>query len=1443
LGGGETIRLFDLEIGVNIVAKNVAKQLRSLEDQGRDTDRALEGVGDGAERGQKKATGAFGKIARGLRTLRSDAAKGADFTVTADLDDAGLKSGIADLKRTTASADDTVHVGVDFDKNRLSEASAGFGELSGKIREFRTVSGAVAGIPALIAAIGGAVPLVTALAGAVGQLAIGLGQGLAGAAAIGGTAVAGAAAGLKIYAAALSSTITASREAYEATHEHRMELIEQRRQQILSTNASLAFNKQLDRSSIAWTRVQAAIGRAAFPTFTRELRAWTGLMPQLQKPLMDLVTGVTRIGGALSESLRTGQNFARLRDVLAFVARQGNLAAGAISNLVRTGLLIANQLIPYADRLSLAVAGLVSDFQRFAESERGTRALVGVFALLNTRMTQVFKIAGNLGAALYGVFRGLNFGGQVSALMRALVGVTAEFARVMEKGNGARLAISRFMAASRPALIAVWNLTKTVVREFGLLAGNLVKAGQQGGKIGTLATVVNSLSAAVRPLRILLQDTFIGLGPVLAKLIPEVAKLAGTFLGTTGPLQTFLSTVTRVLSLFNRLPTPVKNAVASLVALKAIMSGLGLSGLVGGIGRTVSSLATLRAASASAAASQRALALAQGQAAGASAASGAAAAASAGRVGFFARAGGVAATAARGLGIALRFMLGPWGLLITAVSVGAVLIYKNWDKVKAAGAALVNWYQKNFPKTSATISRVFNTAKRLVSGFISGGLKLLQRIAASVVAWFVDHWPEINRVIVTALRGAGRAISAMTLPLRLLIKGAAAVVSWFVRHWPEISKTAQNIASGVARTLTNMKNGAVSWVKSLVGAVVNFWKNRIWQPIANFVVEKKEGILSTISNLRSGLEGAWESIRSAASSAWEAIGKSIVDPISDAYDSVVDFIDRILGAVNKVLDLVGLPTIGGGSGGGSGGPTSPQSAGGTGPAMRGAKGGMWHPSGRTEGLIPMARGGIIAQHAIGGVADGRVPRAVYGEVGKAESYAVHGRRDNIPFAQAFAESVDMTLVPRRPESRHEGGGGRAGLNLMAEGGILDGWRRAGTRFFAHGATMYQWAPGLREKYWEPVANAVPGTTFNNYEGHPDGFSEREPYSADYWGPGGRGDPIGVPKGDAVLSAGLRIIGNALSYWMWNGRASAGVLSRAIQADPHGDHVHFTAMPGLDLNNGAGGGGGGFIAARFGDLWDRIVQPVVDTFLGPLKDSANVMANFAGAAAQKVPDGVKKWAMEKLGGTAAGGENLAQWAKSGLEYGGAFPATNANVQKMVTLGQKESGGVEDAVNPTSVGGEHASGAWQMLPSTFNAYKANPGDDIMRGEHNAAASANYQKDRYGGLITFSPYDRGGLMKKEHGGILHPNEIVMPLDRPHVAQTFAALSINDLISEVAELRAEVRGGITVNRYGEEAKQVIVVGAREGGLGAMESESGRRIVTKQLSKTGRLAGISGGR
>lgn len=129
-------------------------------------------------------------------------------------------------------------------------------------------------------------------------------------------------------------------------------------------------------------------------------------------------------------------------------------------------------------------------------------------------------------------------------------------------------------------------------------------------------------------------------------------------------------------------------------------------------------------------------------------------------------------------------------------------------------------------------------------------------------------------------------------------------------------------------------------------------------------------------------------------------------------------------------------------------------------------------------------------------------------------------------------------------------------------------------------------------------------------------------------------------------------------------------------------------------------------------------------------------------------------------TAAGGHmsgTVTSWIIAAMKSAGAPMSWLGALERLVSL---ESGGNPMAVNPTAVGGQHATGLWQMLPSTFESYMT--GGNLFNPVQEGIAAIRYIMARYGspfaipGLLSghYSGYAGGGFMPPYSLGLVGEN-----------------------------------------------------------------------------------------
>lgn len=459
----------------------------------------------------------------------------------------------------------------------------------------------------------------------------------------------------------------------------------------------------------------------------------------------------------------------------------------------------------------------------------------------------------------------------------------------------------------------------------------------------------------------------------------------------------------------------------------------------------------------------------------------------------------------------------------------------------------------------------------------------------------------------------------------------------------------------------------------------------IWQRILDAAKPKWLSIAQAmISGSEKGKEGSgnaqrenefntkniWQRILD-ASGVWGKIGGVMVKGAWDAKRGVENGFMAIVEFINKVLNAVKLPTINLNGDSGSkpipsgGTPSKGQQAGGPTTGGRYAGGVYGGPDGQTK---LMYSGGIVPQNADGGVSDGRAPRAVYGEGRpgegpQKETYAVHGRRDQIPYGESFANSVGMTMVPKRllPETTKEHySEGEKHIHKMADGGLLDAWRRMGVPMHAYGVTSGNVSPAM----WDVNSaieskHGVDGTTYANHGAQGDSTTSTDWLVADAWNT--VADSVGMQLGNSIVSTLSSQFADKLEYIIWNKQANysgkggsgwepyAGGGGYAAPSSPsgwHQDHVHASVTPDGQPSgfNGSGGGSSGGIGGVISSLWDsagsalwdKLVQPPVDSLAGKLGGTGGIFGDIGSGLVTSTASKIKDYIIGEAGASSSGG---------------------------------------------------------------------------------------------------------------------------------------------------------------------------------------------------------------
>lgn len=838
------------------------------------------------------------------------------------------------------------------------------------------------------------------------------------------------------------------------------------------------------------------------------------------------------------------------------------------------------------------------------------------------------------------------------------------------------------------------------------------------------------------------------------------------------------------------------------------------------------------------------------------------------------------------------------------------------------GQRLITWTRENWPQIKTTVLAVVRAVGSAIRTVLGGAFKFALQNGKILVNWFKQNWPLIQRTVVTVMKIiASRVRTGFNLLKSIISTVVKAIVSLWKNNWTEIKRILESvwriIKSVVQTAIKNVLNilklgmqvitgdwrGAWRTVKTILsdnweniktivrqalrilGEIIKIaWNNlkaitkAAFNAVRDFIEEKlqtaKERAVEILKNLGQAAFDRYEAMKRSAKAAFEAIKGFMVSPIESAYNGIKDWVEKILGVVNSVLKAVGLDEIKL-----EGGTESP---GGNGSSGRGSRPAM---------VARFARGGMAREHRMGRFAKGGLgtsspqPRThMWNEQMGNEAYIAEKRpaKEQLPYLQTAADWHGYAVVPSTPSLmknfKHDdttfARGGLAGVPMVpfAIGGETT----------ASGQAMHS---AVKEKF------GVDG--FNRHGSY---LSQPGASRSIDWmvtTPGNRAEGSQKTLGDNIASF---VSPPSTRATIWYGQANYGGGWQGYSTGPgmgnsntlgHYDHVHgealadsFKGAQGTAPTGGGGGTSSGFnpLRALFDKLWDAGVQPLADKFLKPLKDSNYVMTQAAGAMAQKIPDGIKEWALSQpvLSGGDGGGpvsgnfsgsqkQVALEFAKNAVGRGmpGRLPVMTAlqeSGMKNLDYGDRDSLGYFQQRPSQGWGTEaqirdpaHALGAFLDAANPFKGQYSNSATGLS-GWAQAVQRSAYP-DAYAkhwgaaGSLIGDPkyYSEGGMTNGPQNAVIGEAgpELVLPLSSARVMQSAqTALGVSQLHEEVRGMREDMKNlRVNVGDIETPAAGKLIVTQEHTAKRILNGRDGLNATKKHQSSINKVLDLSGGR
>ena len=277
---------------------------------------------------------------------------------------------------------------------------------------------------------------------------------------------------------------------------------------------------------------------------------------------------------------------------------------------------------------------------------------------------------------------------------------------------------------------------------------------------------------------------------------------------------------------------------------------------------------------------------------------------------------------------AIGFITSPIGLVIAAItaliSIG-VLLYKNWDEIKAKCTEIwQNNIKPTIEKVTNTVKDIINTVWNGIKNFITAiweGIKqsastvwnsiktTVENICNSIKDFITTIWNAIKTVISTVWDSIKNIITNSTNTVKSII---TTVFNLITSTITSILKSWENIISTVWNSIKTIVTNSINSVKSIIQSVFtaingiiqatsNGWKSVIqatWDGIKTIVSNGVNAVKNVITTVWSGLK----SLLIAPFEAAKSVIDGILGGISSAISSVTSAISSVKNAASNVID-------------------------------------------------------------------------------------------------------------------------------------------------------------------------------------------------------------------------------------------------------------------------------------------------------------------------------------------------------------------------------------------------------------------------------------------------------------------------------------------------------------------------------------------------------------
>ncbi|MCH4334502.1 peptidoglycan DD-metalloendopeptidase family protein [Staphylococcus haemolyticus] len=601
------------------------------------------------------------------------------------------------------------------------------------------------------------------------------------------------------------------------------------------TNETRRYQSVLSSLKNEWEGLIAQNQAKIFNTLSNGINIARTSLSNLNPFLTRTAGQIEGMSGKMLDWVKTSSNAKTAFNIL---NTQGTQAFGYLLqgayHFVDGTTAVFNKLSPLFVWASQGFENMALSFRKWANSVEGSKAINGFVEYTKTNLPIVGRIFGNVFAGLFNLFSA--FSGHSHNVLLGIESVTEGFRKWSEelKRSDGFKQFVEYLETNGPK---VWQLIKNIT---GVLWG-LVKG------MAPVASVTLSITNAIT-----------GWMASMVNTHPMIGKILGSTVALTGAILLLLKPIFLVKGALSGM----RGALLAVTGAEKLLGAQGAFATLGMKRQAIQAKITTAATKAWALVTK------------------------------------AAALATKGLGLALRFMTGPTGIVITIVGALTAAIIYLWKNNETFRNFVINAW--NAIKNSAVA--VFGFIKPYI-------INIWNAIKNSTIA----IWNILKNAAKVTWNAIKFAVQHPIQALKNIISGIWNFIkTTSIKTWNVI----KNGIVAIAKSLVNLVKVSFNGLKSFFSTLWNFVKNnsiKTWLAIKNGVLKiirsLVNGAKTVISGLKKFVSTTWNAIKSISIKTWNAIKNGVVKAIRSMSNGVKKIVGALKAWMSKAWNAIKNTTV------------------------------------------------------------------------------------------------------------------------------------------------------------------------------------------------------------------------------------------------------------------------------------------------------------------------------------------------------------------------------------------------------------------------------------------------------------------------------------------------------------------------------------------------------